>query len=893
MALSLLKLAVLALSASVASAALPVLPIATAAQNSWPAHGATCGGGYCGDVRAIVVLSAGDIVSDSATVQIWWRRRDPNPDIKGIIVLDDSLNGGFTVSASTEKDCGLVTFSRKGLSPGTYQVYYLPFSQSGGGAGLAFSWYNCSDQSPNPSNLCVRGRRLHHEASVCAAVDPSASAVVGIENRDDFNAFSVMEQMATDDETAAAAQAVAAQSSPSPFVAIFPEDAAHSVRVFDAGIPARWALSVPSKPAFTGDAAPGQFLVFQLGLWAFSGAFSNLSYAPSNFVGPQVIESSNFIIINMDGINPDGSTFSNTAFGLAPGMVGSLWCGLSVPLDATAGSYSGSVTLAAQGVAASLTVPITINVVGPPVADGGAGDIYSMARLSWLNSARGLEDTVPAPFIPVSATQVQGSLVVGALRKSVVLSAIGLPVSVSVDYSRVRMGVPETLQHSLFSGAVDFAIFAPGSSTPLPQVSTKAAVVTQLLNSSVTWAAAWTVHAPTGDINVSLSGKLDFTSVVEFAVSLTPLGAASVTLGDVQLIVPVSTELAGYIVGMDNSGAQATTYENREWRWTNTTGANKVFVGRPEAGIIVNLKGDGPSWDSPMFGNDYPVIPYVPTTWGGVDALPSDNNNGVNVTNGTVTAFSGPRTLLAGATTTFRFNLHLLPSRSVNWTAHWATRTQQLGYDVAYASPADVAARGVTVVTIHQGCPGIVNGSLINPWINYPFLNDTVPLLTNFTEQSNALGMGVKFYYTIRELSARAPEMFAFKAMQGEILVDQDPWVIVQPGYAHNWNTHGGAAFLHQHMGTHYGACWQQSESNGEIDPSMCSHGVSRLFNYYVEGLAWSFSHAPFINGIASEKSGAADEKPRLQHFNPKYASLPTLPTPNSITTGQTSIAAA
>ena len=69
-------------------------------------------------------------------------------------------------------------------------------------------------------------------------------------------------------------------------------------------------------------------------------------------------------------------------------------------------------------------------------------------------------------------------------------------------------------------------------------------------------------------------------------------------------------------------------------------------------------------------------------------------------------------------------------------------------------------------------------------------------------------------------------------------------------GYAHGWNNHGGAAYLHQHMVTHYGACWQQTESNGEVDPSMCTHGVSRLFNYYLEGLAWSFAHAPYINGI-------------------------------------------
>ncbi len=78
---------------------------------------------------------------------------------------------------------------------------------------------------------------------------------------------------------------------------------------------------------------------------------------------------------------------------------------------------------------------------------------------------------------------------------------------------------------------------------------------------------------------------------------------------------------------------------------------------------------------------------------------------------------------------------------------------------------------GVTVVTLHQGTQGIVNGSLINPYINYPFpwYND-VSLLTNYTTQANELGMAVKFYYTIRELSARAVEMFAFKVGARSVL---------------------------------------------------------------------------------------------------------------------------
>ena len=125
-----------------------------------------------------------------------------------------------------------------------------------------------------------------------------------------------------------------------------------------------------------------------------------------------------------------------------------------------------------------------------------------------------------------------------------------------------------------------------------------------------------------------------------------------------------------------------------------------------------------------------------------------------------------------------------------------------------------------------------------------------MPLLTNYTAQANALGMAVKYYYTIRELSSRAPETFAFLAQQGAIFIDEDPWVVVQPGYSHDWNSHGGSAWLHQHVVTHYAACWQQTESNGEWDPSLCDYGTSQLFNYYVEGLAWAMTQPPYINGI-------------------------------------------
>jgi hypothetical protein len=66
-----------------------VLPIVTAPPGTWPQGGApACGRGYCGDVRAVLSLTAADIASDSATVQVFWRRRDPTPYNKTIIALD-------------------------------------------------------------------------------------------------------------------------------------------------------------------------------------------------------------------------------------------------------------------------------------------------------------------------------------------------------------------------------------------------------------------------------------------------------------------------------------------------------------------------------------------------------------------------------------------------------------------------------------------------------------------------------------------------------------------------------------------------------------------------------------------------------------------------------------
>ena len=125
---------------------------------------------------------------------------------------------------------------------------------------------------------------------------------------------------------------------------------------------------------------------------------------------------------------------------------------------------------------------------------------------------------------------------------------------------------------------------------------------------------------------------------------------------------------------------------------------------------------------------DFPVVPFVPNTWGGADALPEvrlapygaaishwdashvspqNNPNGATASAaGVFQATSGPRTLAPAASSppplVYLFDVALTPSKQVNWTRHWHTRAIQVGYGTDYISPQDVAAQGATVVTLHQ-----------------------------------------------------------------------------------------------------------------------------------------------------------------------------------------------
>ena len=158
----------------------------------------------------------------------------------------------------------------------TYFIYFLAYHQRGGGAGLHFSWANCTSQN----RTCVLGAmppRAVGADTLCASLAPDSSAtVVALESRTvgpgsgsvDFHALTAMELVATDEELTAllAAPPVATGSAGAATPRFFAEPRERAVRMFDR-MPASWARA-GEQAALALNASVGEFFTFQLGVFA-------------------------------------------------------------------------------------------------------------------------------------------------------------------------------------------------------------------------------------------------------------------------------------------------------------------------------------------------------------------------------------------------------------------------------------------------------------------------------------------------------------------------------------------------------------------------------------------------------------------------------------------------
>ena len=85
----------------------------------------------------------------------------------------------------------------------------------------------------------------------------------------------------------------------------------------------------------------------------------------------------------------------------------------------------------------------------------------------------------------------------------------------------------------------------------------------------------------------------------------------------------------------------------------------------------------------------------------------------------------------------------------------------------------------------------------------------------------------MKLYYTVRELSTYATELWALRALRGEVVISSQGKV-------------AGHVWLREHLRSNYTAAWHEVLSSGEVDAAVQTPAfTSRWDNYWIEGILW------------------------------------------------------
>ncbi len=734
-----------------------------------------------GNHRAVVRVEQ---PADAVLVKIPWRRRDRDPDRKQIILVDSATSQRVTNVARLRLDRfeGVLAF-RPQTAPGDYFVYYLPFTPQPG-------WGNYNHDYLPPQDTAAPDwkARLPRDTETL----PRA-AVVRLEARTEFDSFFPMEVVATPEEAQALLQPSAAFTLqhpgasrvlqpegrapiPPPYL-LFPEDRRFPIRMTDE-LPLRWVKSGPGNE-FRGEAQRNEFYVFQIGVWA---ARTNLAGLDVEFKGDIARWLNCF---NTGGTNWDGKPF-HKRINVPQGKVQPLWIGVDVPPDAAPGEHRATVTIRPTN-APPATVNLSLKVRPATLADRGDGEPWRLARLRWLNSTLGADDSVVRPYEMIqtgsgnSLRFTQRTAQPGSFREADLISGISCE------------------GEALLAGPIQFE---------LDQAELKGKLLKpQRGDGSTTKTATSITFRGIGRNNLlhwNSSTKLEPDGCFTCRFTLgarQPFGATNFSLR-----IPLRSEVATWFMGLGLPACRTPT--NYTWRWTGPY--NSFWIGNAHAGLHVKLLGS--TYEGPMQNLYHPKPP--PSWFNG-------GKGGVTITNGPkgevlVQVFTGPFELKAGEERTFDFSLLVTPVKPLDPATHFRERYWHSHVGVL---------PDINVINVHHA-------TLPNPFINYPFL--AVDKLRAFCRTNQAAGRKVKIYYTVRELTTHLPELWALRSLGDEVLAGG-------PG--------GGFPWLREHLATGYTPAWYNVAEGGVVDAAILTSGASRWYNFYVEGINWLARNVP-IDGL-------------------------------------------
>ncbi|HUM78867.1 MAG TPA: DUF6067 family protein [Candidatus Saccharicenans sp.] len=740
-----------------------------------------------GNHRAVVTVKQ---AAGAVFVHLPWRRADSNPEKKKVLVVE-ARSGKFITNVwplKVNNDGGDFVFEAS-EAPGDYYFYYLPYKIEG--KNYPVVTYLAADYQPEKAWLERYGLSPVPGSKLKPSSLPRAE-LIAFEAVDDFSRFYPMEVIATSEETAKIIETYKSE----PFL-IFPEDREHPVRIFDY-LPLPWIEAGP-QTKFEATVARGEYFVFQLGLFAHRQNLEKIKVVFSDLINKssgEAINAKEATCFNLGGIGWDSQPFEKE-LSLAQGKVQPLWCGIQIPENTPPGDYEGEVAVSGGNFLAQ-KISLKIKVEDKVLSDSGDSELWRQSRLRWLNSLLAVNDEVVSPYTPL---EVKGRTI-KCLGRTLTLGENGLPARIESFFTPELTSI-SSISTDLLSRPFEFLIKT--SEGPAQSWKSESFAFTRIAPGKVAWQAVNKI--PALDLTVKIDGVMEFDGYVEFKVKVE--AGSQTGVDDISLHIPLRPQTSTYMMGLGFKGGQRPS--SFSWSWDRSKNQDALWLGTVNAGLQCQLRAE--NYSRPLNTNFYQLKPLnLPPSWwndgrGSVrveEVAARDKKDRKEVL---FTASSGPRELKKGETLCFNFNLLLTPFKPINPGKHFSER-----YYHAYKPVSEIAATGANVINVHHATD-------INPYINYPFLRPEK--MKAYIDEAHRQGLKVKIYYTIRELSNRASELFTLESLNHEIFTDGQG---------------GGYSWLQEHLHSGYIAGWFVPELK---DAAIINSGMSRWHNYYIEGLAW------------------------------------------------------
>ena len=592
---------------------------------------------------------------------------------------------------------------------------------------------------------------------------------------------------------------------------IFPEQRETPIHWFDS-IAAEKIINMNQPPTFSINAQPEEYFVYQVGVWAIRNNIKDVKVIFSELTGKngKIILPAKMTCFNNSGIDLKGHPFSKQV-NIPAERVQALWMGIDLR-GFEKGIYTGVVTIASGKEKQTIQLRLLVN--GSVVKNQGYDEGKRLARLNWLNSTVGIDNTITKGYTPV---KVEGKRI-NIVGRSLEIDPTGLPASIISFFSGsndtiVKNGEP--LLHSSFRFVIekeDGSIISlkPGKIKFLPKSLDK---------------AVWTVLNTSDQLDMLCTAQMEFDGFVAYSLKL--VAKSTIKIKDIRLEVPMNANKAEYMMGLNQEGGFRTP--DYQWKWDVHKNQDMLWIGAVNGGLRIKWKAE--NYKRPLVNIYYAFGPLqMPPSWenngqGGV--IVKEINNAV-----VVSAYSGKREIEKGEVLNYNFELLITPFKLIDKNIKYGDRYYHGGGTNTSVKIENAKKAGGNIINIHQA-------EDIYPFINYPYLDANRKALTDLVANAHKENMRMKFYYTTRELTKNLPEFWALNSLNGEV-------VFPGPGNASRTEAlhpDGPKKWLLDNMREKYIPAWYDSikegKFKGEIDLSVITTPDSRLNNFYVSGLEW------------------------------------------------------